>query len=279
VQPPPPGVEEALRERVRPFYQAHGDEKYRKAYDVVADDSKDAFLTSNKPHYDGFEIQKIVFSDNFTKAVVTTQIHTTLMFFGISAPEKAVEDSSWKMVDGQWYWYAAAQTAEEAKFTPAQRVMMDRLHIIPPGSKPPAPTPGTAPFALPPGALPPGMAAGGVPAMPSLGGKAAGSDLLEQLRSQVRLDRNSVELRADQPGTATVVVKSASNGPVRVAVSGAGIPGLTVTLDKTEIPALGSATITIAWKPGDVAKAPPSSAFRLSVLPSGMTLPFTVRLR
>jgi hypothetical protein len=258
---------------------SHGDEKYRKAYDVVADDSKDAFLTSNKPHYDGFEIQKIVFSDNFTKAVVTTQIHTTLMFFGISAPEKAVEDSSWKMVDGQWYWYVAAQTTEESKFTPAQRVMMDRLHIIPPGTKPPAATPGTAPFALPPGALPPGMAAGGDPAMPSLGGKAAGSDLLKQLRSQVRLDRNSVELRADQPGTATVVVKSASNGPVRVAVSGGGIPGLTVTLDKAEIPALGSATITIAWKPGELAKAPPSSAFRLSVLPSGMTLPFTVRLR
>jgi len=44
------------QQRVRSFYQAYVDGKFRKAYDIVADDSKDAFLTATKPHYDGFEI-------------------------------------------------------------------------------------------------------------------------------------------------------------------------------------------------------------------------------
>ncbi len=65
---PPPGVERALRERVRPFYEGFVDGKFRKAYEIVADDSKDAFLTLPKPHYDGFEIQKVVFSDDFSTA-------------------------------------------------------------------------------------------------------------------------------------------------------------------------------------------------------------------
>jgi hypothetical protein len=276
--PPPPGVEEALRERVRPFYQAHMDEKYRKAYDVIADDSKDAFLTSNKPHFDGFDVQKVVFSDNYTKAVVTTRIHTTMMFFGVAAPEKSIEDSTWKIVDGQWYWYLAAATQEQSKYTLAQRVMMERLHMPLPGENPPAAVPGAAP-ALPPGAFPPGMPMGGAPGVPSLGGKSAGSDLLKQLRDQVKLDRNGVELRADQPGSAVLVVRNSSNGPVRIAVGGAGVPGLTVTVDKGDVPALGSATITITWKPGESPVVPPSTSYQVSVRPSGASLPFTVRFR
>ena len=145
---PPPGVEEALRERVRPFYQAHVDEKYRKAYDVVADDSKDAFITATKPRYDGFEIQKIVFSSDYTTAAVTTEIHTTFQFWGRSTPEKTTEDSYWKMVDGQWYWYIPPPAAGAKVYTPAQRLLMGMFHVTPEGETPAAPA---APSPLPSG--------------------------------------------------------------------------------------------------------------------------------
>ncbi|MGA3028366.1 MAG: hypothetical protein ABSF98_26760 [Bryobacteraceae bacterium] len=283
--PPPPGVEEALRERVRPFYQAYVDEKFRKAYEVVADDSRDAFLIATKPHYDGFEIRKIVFSDDYTKAAVTTEIHTTLVFYGRTAPEKTTLESSWELVDGQWYWYVPAGGPDSTASTPAQRLLMNMFHITPHGDgSAPAPvaappgTPAVVPPGTPPG-MPSGMPSGLPPGFPQGGmtSPAAVAGLLQSIRTQVRLDKDKVELRADQPGTAVVMVKNGMKGPVRIAVSGAQAPGLTVTSDKTEIGADASAAITIAWKPvGPHAAPPPATSFGVSVTPTGAFLPFTV---
>jgi hypothetical protein len=288
-------VEEALRERVRSFYQAYVDGKFRKAYDIAADDSKDGFLTATKPHYDGCEIQKIVFSDDYAKAAVTTEIHTSFFFWGQVAPERTTEESHWKTVDGQWYWYIPAAGPDNASYTPAQRAMMMRFNISPPGGGGPAPAP--APGAAAPGGpvgvspgVPSGMPSGPPPGFPqgnlaggagapSPGGAAAAADLLRQLRSQVRLDKDSVELRADQPGKAVVMVKNAMKGPVQIAVAAAPTPGLTVTSDKTEVGAGESATITITWKPSGSHVVPPPASCGVSVKPTGAFLPFKVTFR
>jgi len=168
---PPPGVEAALRERVRPFYQSYVDGKFRKGYDVAADDSKDAFLNLPHAHYDGFQIQKIVFSDDYTTAKVTTEIQTTFRFYGVAAPEKSNAETNWKLVDGQWYWYIP--DASGSQYTMAQRVMMSRFHMTPPGgaaapaavsSAPPAASTGAprVPPSIPPGLMP-GMPPSGMP--------------------------------------------------------------------------------------------------------------------
>jgi hypothetical protein len=279
--PPPPGVEEALRERVRPFFQAYVDGKFRKAYDIVADDSKDAYLTANKPHYNGFEILKIVFSDDYTKAAVTTEIHSTFTLFTLSAPEKGTVESSWKSVDGQWYWYIPP--SEPDPFTPAQRAIMKRLNMSFPGR---GPAPGAAPpgvsAALPPG-MTPGMPSGLPPGFPNGtlpgGSSAAARDLVRKLRSQVKLDKDTVELRADQPGKAVVMVKNTMLGPAQIVVTAASTPGLAVTSDKTELAADESATITIAWTPVGPHVVPPPASCGVWVRPTGAFLPFTVTFR
>src|SRR5260370_24279308 len=64
----PPDVDEALRARITGFYQAHVDKKFRQADQFVAEDTKDFYYESNKPAYLSFNIGKITYSENFTKA-------------------------------------------------------------------------------------------------------------------------------------------------------------------------------------------------------------------
>jgi hypothetical protein len=299
IGPPPPGLEEALRERVRPFYQAYVDSKFRKAYDIVADDSKDAFLIATRPHYDGFAIQKIVFSDDFTKAVVTTEIHTTMYFYGQAAPEKTTEESHWEVLDGQWYWYVPAAHPGDTSYTPAQRALMG-LFRMRPAENGPAPVPGAGtapsvpaplPSGMPPG-LPPGMPTGFPPGfgfpqaqppnsatVPSPPTPAATAALLQQLRNQVILDRNNVELRANRAGTAVVVAKNTMTAPVQVGVSCADLVGLTVASDKTLLGANESATITVTWKPAKSHVAPAPASCGVSVKPTSAFVPFTITFR
>ncbi|HTP85522.1 MAG TPA: hypothetical protein VMJ34_01175 [Bryobacteraceae bacterium] len=292
---PPPGVEEALRQRVRPFYEAHVDSKYRKAYDVVADDSKDAFLVANKVHYDGFEVQKIAFKDNFTEAVVTTQYLTTMRFFSVAAPEKNVEESRWKLMDGQWYWYSPAAEPTQTAYTPAQQALMQRLNIMAPGAQQ-APAAATAPAngvpaqALPPGlsGMPPGMASlppgmlSGLPVAPAPGGNstaAAAAPILQQLRAQVRLEKQEVVLNAHQAGKTTVKVRNATRGVVGIALVGPQRPGLTLTLDKTQLTGDESATISIDWDPSASSGTPAPVSYKLSIQPSGAFLPLNIRFQ
>ena len=70
----PPQVDEALRQNVAKFYQAHVDGKFRNAEAVIAEDSKDTFYNLEKQRYFSFEIVRINYSENFTKAAVVTGV-------------------------------------------------------------------------------------------------------------------------------------------------------------------------------------------------------------
>jgi hypothetical protein len=102
---------------------------------------------------------------------------------------------------------------------------------------------------------------------------------VQQLRSQVKLDKDRVELRADQPGKAVVMVTNTMPGLVQIVVTAAQTPGLTVTSDKTELGTGESATITIAWTPVKPHVAPAAVSCSVSVKPTGAFLPFTVTFR
>ena len=292
---PPPGLEEALRERIRPFYQAYVDGKFRKAYEIVADDSKDAFLTEKKPHYDGFEIRKVVFSNDYTRAVVTTEIHTALFFFGVSSPEKSTEESSWKVVDGQWYWSAPGGGGTEAGAVTSAQTILNRLL----GANPTAPS-GSTSSGIPMTALPPGLRGGGMP--PGMAGMAAGTpsagslppglpgmsfpgmgtsaaNAPQQARGLVTLDKARVELQIAQAGTAVLTVRNSSADPVHIGIAAPNMEGLSVTSDKKQLAAGESATITISWDPTGAHAQPQAISCGLSVTPIGLFLPFVISFR
>jgi hypothetical protein len=312
---PPPGVEEALRERVRTFYEGYVDQKMRKSYDIVADDSKDAFLTAPRFQYSKFEIEKMAFSDDYTTAVVTTVIHPVLNFFGI-VPPGTPEQSYWKNVDGEWYWYVPPPAPGQANLSPMQRLMMAMFNIPVPGANstpasapvPPASLsaaaagsgPGTGvspavPVGMPagmpgmmpgmmPGAMPggfPGGFPGGLPGgLPSAGGQSKA-----EAAKLIRLERDEVEFSLDKPGSVVLSLSNAARGEIHFAVVLQPVPGLAISPVASSVAPGRSTGITISWTPpaGKSAvknSAPPAEVLaRVSVVPAGLLLPLTIHFR
>jgi Ni,Fe-hydrogenase III small subunit len=95
----------------------------------------------------------------------------------------------------------------------------------------------------------------------------------------VKLDRDSVELRADQPGKAVVVVTNALAIPAQIMVNAVPTPGLVVTAGKMDLAAGESTNITITWTPVGTHVVPPPATCGVSVRPTGAILPFTVTFR
>jgi hypothetical protein len=114
---PPADVDRALRSRINEFYQDHVEAKFRQADALVAEDTKDFYFASNKPKYLSFEIQRIDYSEGFTRAKATILCEQYVMMPGFAdKPLKVPTPSSWKLVDGQWYWYVDQTALRQSPF-------------------------------------------------------------------------------------------------------------------------------------------------------------------
>lgn len=114
---PPADVDKALRERILAFFQYHVTGEYRKAEALVAEDTKDYFYDHNKPKYMSVEISKIEYFDNFTKAkaIVMCEQRINNPAFG-NRLFKVPTPSSWKLENGQWYWWVAPENVNLTPF-------------------------------------------------------------------------------------------------------------------------------------------------------------------
>jgi hypothetical protein len=102
----PADVDQALRARITEFFHYHVTGEFRKAEELVAEDTKDYFYANNKPHYVGFEIGKIDYSDGYTKAKALVIVKMPIMLPGFNGKVMDLPSPSyWKVVDGKWYWY------------------------------------------------------------------------------------------------------------------------------------------------------------------------------
>jgi hypothetical protein len=112
----PPDVDDALRARITGFYQAHVDKKFRQADQYVAEDTKDFYYEANKPAYISFQIDKILYSDNFTKAkaIVTCKMHVVVGF--VDQVSMVPTPSTWKLENGQWCWYVDQKAGRDTPF-------------------------------------------------------------------------------------------------------------------------------------------------------------------
>jgi hypothetical protein len=106
----PPHVDEALRGRVAKFFQAHVEGKFRNAEEVIAEDSKDAFYNLEKQRYLEFEVIRINYSEDFTKATVVTKVGLEWRSprIGVMKVHPPI-NSLWKLENGEWYWYIVQQ--------------------------------------------------------------------------------------------------------------------------------------------------------------------------
>src|SRR6202521_2666712 len=100
----PKKVDRALRQRASEFLQDQVDGNFRKALDLVAVDTQDYYLGATKTKVFSFKIEKIEYSDKFTKAQVDSSVRKT--YPGAIPVEVTVSQTdTWKIVNGKWMWY------------------------------------------------------------------------------------------------------------------------------------------------------------------------------
>ena len=101
---PPAEVDQALRARAKEFLQYHVDGNYRKAYDMVSEDSKDFYFGMTKAKYSSFELTGIEYGDNFTTAEVKSMVKRTVTFAKQQMDVPMPTADWWKIQDGKWMW-------------------------------------------------------------------------------------------------------------------------------------------------------------------------------
>jgi hypothetical protein len=237
----PPDVEEALRARISAFYQAHVDKKFRQADQYVAADTKDFYYEANKPAYLAFEIGKITYSDNFTKAraVVTCKIRFMIPGFG-DDPVMAPVPSTWKVENGQWYWYVDQKAGRETPF----------------------------------GVMKPQDGASSAGSFPSL----SAAPNVETLWKSVQVDKSEVQLSASKPSSDLITISSKMPGSVSLQIDTPKTPGLEVTLDRAELKTGEEAKITFHSEPQEK-PVTRFAQVRVTVLPTNQVIPITVAIR
>jgi len=242
----PPDIDEALRARVTKFYQAHVEGKFRVADELVAEDSKDIFFGMDKPRCRSFALGPITYSENFTRARVMISCDTEMVMVMMGRiPVKMPILSLWKMIDGQWFWYAEPQVDREARTPFGLHKPQD------PSAQPAAPG-------------------------PAGGGLSSYFVDLEAASRLVKIDREEVHFNRDTAGSERLTITNSMPGFVKLSLQGGIIPGVAAKLDKEELKSGESATLTISYSP---MKDSPPQDNTLTVVADPINKEFTVRIR
>jgi hypothetical protein len=236
---PPADVDAALRARIREFYDLHVQGKFRQADELVAEDTKDYYFNSGKPKYLSYQISRIDYFDNFTKAKAVILCEMFIMMPGFNdKPVKMPTPSAWKLVNGKWYWYVDQEALRNSPFG---------------GKWVPGPVPKPGEPSTP---------------MPNLGALNMSPDFLFK---QIQPDKQDVALTPGE--SAEVVISNSAPGTMRVTVWGAPA-GVSAELDKNDIGASQTARLLIKTnkdsKPGTVT---------LAVEQTGQVIPIQVKLK
>ena len=102
---PPAGVDEALRERIRQFYELEQQGRFRQAEALVCEESRDRYYDMEKRRWTSVELIDIVYEDNFSKARVAMALGTQMNTFSGPIPVKAPLTSLWRFEKDSWCRY------------------------------------------------------------------------------------------------------------------------------------------------------------------------------
>ncbi len=237
---PPAEVDQALRAQATAFLKYQMEGKFRQAYELVAEDSQDYYLGTAKEKSASAELQKIEYSDNFTKAAVTSASKQTLMMEGrpIEIPSGRID--RWKLENGQWKWY---HDASKDMVTTLVGPM-------------PAPAPGS------------GVAQ--APKLPKEITPEAAAEAVKRVAAPKStiptLNRQAMPFKVGQESTEEIVFHNNFPGEIRVdADLIADFPGFVVQPKKFQLKAQEEATFKVTYRPSD--KGVFNAALRLTVQP------------
>lgn len=247
-EPVDPAVDSALRDRVTKFFQAHVDGKFRQAEQYVAEDSRDAFYELDKRRFLKFEIERIDYKENFTKA----EVHTLMDLewknsrFGTLVMHPPMT-SYWRVDNGQWFWYF---NPTETVDTPWGKRVVETETL---------------------GGGVPGMANGERPALPPGARKVSAEEVLQG----VKFENNVAVFDPGKVSEAKLTVKNTMPGEVQLKLNLKPSDWLTGTIDKTTLKPGETATVTLQYKPGQI-DAMNGAVGHVHVEPTGQDLSMQV---
>jgi len=260
-QTPPPEVDRALRARVNEFMGYHVTGEFMKAWDYVAEDTRNYYFSTNKNQYLSFKIGNIEYSDNFTKALVEVEGQRKIRL-SVEFPETIVVQPmklSWKIENGKWVWY-----------------VKPTLDCPTPMSCDPHGKPWPQQQAQARVEAQAEAANNAIP-LPKLDQKTMDAQAREILK-QSQIDKPEIAMTASVASTQRVVFHNGAPGSVKVYVQGPSLEGFTATMEKNDVGANQDVGINLHWEPG---KATPPLALTVTVdvEPFGQVFPITVKFQ
>ncbi|MBZ5632808.1 MAG: hypothetical protein LAO55_06715 [Acidobacteriia bacterium] len=250
-QTPPPEVDQALRARVTEFLQLHVDGNFRKAYDMVAEDTKDEYFNSGKALLKDFKIDGIKYNDDFTKAAVTATMSKNITIVGQDMPITMPSTITWKIENGKWVWYSETKTVWGTPMGP----------------------PLGGPEAIAAAALK--NTDKGVVELPKLDEKTMAA-AAQEITQRISVDKKEVTLAADKPSEDKVVFHNGMNGGVQLELTGFEVPGLTAKLEQTIMKPAGNVAVVFHYEPG--APAGPRDPVNIQLTVQPLNQIFTIRV-
>jgi hypothetical protein len=243
---PAPEVDSALRSRVTEFFQDLVNSKFLEAFDLVAEDTKAFYFNSEKKPLKEFKIREVKYDPGFTKATVTLDVKREWTFTALAANQPTIADVSmvtiWKLEKDKWVW--SNQPRPDQPVTPMGPSNIELIQRQPDGTV---------------SGLPPKIT----------------DEILNAVKQKIldpssigSIDKREITLSASQASSDKVVFHNGQQGSIRLELSFAPTPGLTVQLDKTDLSAGDNAALQISYDPrSGQAAAGRSVSIRLTVVP------------
>jgi hypothetical protein len=238
---PPDGLEQAVLARANELYALLVKQQYRQAEAYIAEDTKDYYYAGAKPEIRKYEVQRVEFSDHFTRAKVFTRCTEPVVVAGFPPGDMNVTiPTLWKLENGNWYLYEDPNKVRNPGGVATQL--------------PPLPARAGAPAT-------PTMPA--MPAMPKDLPKDAGFVL-----GKVQVDKREVKISAG--GTEKVTIANGSAGTISLEC-GYPLGGIQAKLDRTEVNRGEKAVLTLT-----AGKEPAGGAYYVRIMPTGEALVINV---
>jgi len=247
-QTPPRQVDRALRARVNEFFQYHVDGNFRKAYEMVAEDTKDYYFATQKVRFKSFKIENIKYSDHFTRAEVDI---SSERFVELPPPIRETVmpsrmKTTWKIENGKWVWYDLSRPTSITPMGPSD-----------------------------PNTL---RSRGSSPAMPDVSPATMQARANAILKGNSAPDKSELVLPVDKTSSEQIVFHNGEQGSVKISLdSGARPAGLTAELDKTDLNAGENALIKIHFDPQNTTAPPARFTLRIIMEPFSKVFPITIR--
>ena len=251
---PAADVEQALRARAGEFLQYQLDGNPRKAYDLVAEDTKDYYFTAPRNKILAFKIDSIEYSKESTEAAVSYTVRQKWNIAGreIEVPQALTD--TWKLEGGKWMWFHKPDDAVRMSMGtgPAKLPGVDTAA---------APSAAGAPV-LPKDTSPETVRTA---AMAALRGNAAAD-------GKPPLDKAAVEFTAGADSVVHLVFHNSRPGQVKLTTQMmVENPSITLSPKEVFVAYNSDASVTIEYQPHEQT-APAATAIRLRIEPFGNTL-------